>query len=214
MCTVICICDTIYYVDKIAAFKKRSNIVKVLVLIDVQNDFIDGALPVDKDHVVTDKIVKYAYISKCEHVPLVATCDTHTKDYLETLEGKKLPIMHCIEGGDGWKLYDGLDKLVPITNRISKCTFGSITDLPDMLGDIDYNLKELYGASNGVTEIEIAGFCTDVCVVSNALILRATFPDLKITVLENLCAGTTLENHAAALQVMRCNQIDVEKAQV
>lgn len=187
---------------------------KTLVMIDVQNDFIDGALPVDKDHEVTEKIVKYAYINKCENVPLLATRDTHQENYLETFEGKNLPVVHCIEDSDGWKLYSKLAELVPEGNVINKITFGSINDLPNKIGDIDYNLKQLYGEKNGVTEVELCGFCTDICVVSNALILRATFPNLKITVLENLCAGTTPENHAAALQTMRCNQIDVEKAQV
>lgn len=187
---------------------------KVLVFIDVQNDFIDGALPADKDHTITEKIVKYAYINKCEHVPLVATRDTHKDNYFDTLEGKKLPVKHCIEGTDGWQLFKKLEEYVPVDNIINKVTFGSISDLPNKLGDIDYNLKRLYGENNGVDEVELCGYCTDICVISNALVLRATYPNLKITILENLCAGTTPENHNAALAVARCNQIEVKSAVV
>ena len=185
---------------------------KVVIFIDVQNDFIDGVLPVDKNKDVIKKIRKYAYICKCEHVPMLATRDTHEENYLETLEGKKLPVKHCIVDTDGWKLDKGLAEYIPVDNIIDKHTFGSINDLPQMLGDIDYSLKRLYGDKNGVTEIELCGFCTDICLVSNALILRAAFPNLRITTLKNLCAGTTQENHEAALKVLTSCQIDVVDA--
>ena len=187
---------------------------KAVIFIDVQNDFIDGALPVDKNKDVTMKIRKYAYICKCEHVPMLATRDTHTENYLETLEGKKLPVKHCIVDTDGWKIDEGLAEYVPVDNVINKQTFGSINDLPQRLGDIGYNLKNTYGEDEGITEIEICGFCTDICVIANALILRATYPNLKITILDNLCAGTTYDNHNAALTVARCNQIEVRSAVV
>ena len=187
---------------------------KVVIFIDVQNDFIDGALLVDKNKDVTKKIRKYAYLCKCEHVPMIATRDTHEENYLETLEGKKLPVKHCIVDTNGWKLDEGLAEYIPVDNIIDKQTFGSINDLPQMLGDIDYSLKRLYGDNNGVTEIELCGFCTDICLVSNALILRAAFPNLRITTLKNLCAGTTQENHEAALKVLTSCQIDVRDAMV
>ena len=202
---------------------------KVVVFIDVQNDFIDGALPADKSKDVTKKIRKYAYLCKCEHVPMLATRDTHEKSdslpesadgtipekhigYLSTLEGQKLPIEHCIEGTDGWKIDEGLAEYIHLDNIVNKQTFGSIDDLPRRLGDIDYSLKNIYG--EGVTEIELCGFCTDICLVSNALILRAAFPNLRITTLKNLCAGTTQENHEAALKVLTSCQIDVRDAMV
>lgn len=187
---------------------------KVVIFIDVQNDFIDGALPVDKNKDVTKKIRKYAYICKCENVPMLATRDTHEENYFETLEGKKLPVKHCIVDTNGWKLDEGFAEYIPVDNIIDKQTFGSINDLPQMLGDIDYSLKRLYGDNNGVTEIELCGFCTDICLVSNALILRAAFPNLRITTLKNLCAGTTQENHEAALKVLTSCQIDVRDAMV
>ena len=200
---------------------------KVVVFIDVQNDFIDGALPVDKNKDVTKKIRKYAYLCKCEHVPMIATRDTHEKSdslpesadgtipekhvgYLATLEGQKLPIEHCIEGTDGWKIDDGLAEYIHVDNIVNKRTFGSIDDLPRRIGDIDYSLNNAYG--EGITEIELCGFCTDICVIANAIILRATYPNLKISILENLCAGTTLDNHNSALAVAKCNQIEVVNA--
>lgn len=193
---------------------------KAVIFIDVQNDFIDGVLGVDKDKTVTERIRKYAYICKCEHVPMLATRDTHyditlnniSTRYEDTLEGKLLPIKHCIQDTFGWQLDEGLAVYVPVVNIIDKQTFGSINDLPQKLGDIDYNLKQIYGQKNGVTEIELGGFCTSICVISNALILRATYPNLKISILKNLCADTTPENHAIALAVAKCNQIEVVDA--
>ena len=200
---------------------------KVVVFIDVQNDFIDGALPVDKNKDVTKKIRKYAYICKCEHVPMLATRDTHAKSdslpesadgtilekhvgYLATLEGQKLPIEHCIEGTDGWKIDEGLAEYIPVDNIVNKQTFGSIDDLPRRLGDIDYSLNDIYG--EGITEIELCGFCASICVISNALILRATYPNLKISILKNLCGDINEASMNAALIIAKNCQIDVVDA--
>ena len=200
---------------------------KVVIFIDVQNDFIDGALPVDKNKDVTKKIRKYAYICKCEHVPMLATRDTHAKSdslpesadgtipekhvgYLATLEGQKLPIEHCIEGTDGWKIDEGLAEYIPVDNIVNKQTFGSIDDLPRRLGDIDYSLNNIYG--EGITEIELCGFCASICVISNALILRATYPNLKISILKNLCGDINEASMNAALIIAKNCQIDVVDA--
>lgn len=183
---------------------------KVIVFIDVQNDFIDGALPADKNHEVTEKIVKYAYINKCENVPLLATRDTHQENYPETLEGTKLPVKHCIANTNGWQLDGELAVYVPVDNIINKQTFGSIEDLPYRIGHIDDWLKSLYG--EGVTEIELCGFCASVCVISNALILRATYPNLKISILKNLCGDINEESMNAALIIAKNCQIDVVDA--
>lgn len=180
---------------------------KVVVFVDVQNDFIDGALPVDKDREVTKKIAKYAYVNNCEHVPMVATRDTHFNDYLDTFEGKKLPIKHCIARTDGWKIASELMPFIAPANIIDKFTFGAIDGLHERINKIDEQIASIY--NEHVTEIEICGFCTNVCVVNNALILRAAFPKTKMTLLENLCAGTTKEDHDAAVAVMKSCQIDV-----
>ena len=200
---------------------------KVVVFVDVQNDFIDGALSVDKNKDVTKKIRKYAYICKCEHVPMLATRDTHEKSdslpesadgtipekhvgYLATLEGQKLPIEHCIEGTDGWKIDEGLAEYIPVYNIVNKQTFGSINDLPQRLCNIDHSLKDIY--SEGVTEIELCGFCASICVISNALILRAAYPNLKISILKNLCGDINEASMNAALIIAKNCQIDVVDA--
>ena len=200
---------------------------KAVVFVDVQNDFIDGALPADKSKEVTKKIRKYAYLCKCEHVPMLATRDTHEKSdtlpesadgtilekhigYLSTLEGQKLPIEHCIEGTDGWKIDDGLAEYIHVDNIVNKQTFGSINDLPQRLCNIDYSLKDIYG--EGVTEIELCGFCASICVISNALILRATYPNLKISILKNLCGDINEASMNAALIIAKNCQIDVVDA--
>ena len=114
---------------------------------------------------------------------------------------------HCIKKTAGWQLAPEIGALVAEGHIIDKVTFGSTEDLPDKTQEIDCSLRTLY--SEGVTEIELVGYCTDVCLISNALILRANFPDMPIAVIENLCLGTSAEKHNAALDVMRSCQIDI-----
>ena len=211
---------------------------KAVIFVDVQKDFIDGALPVDTDKTITERIRKYAYICKCEHIPLLATRDTHEENYLETFEGKKLPVEHCIEGTPGWMIDDRLmdaffagfakdetgaeDKEHPVYNCtfVNKPTFGSF----DLAAIINEDFFETYQYAEDfrcpikclprvedekLDEIVLLGFCTDVCVVSNALLLRAKFPNVRISVIGSLCAGTSADNHKAALNVMQTCQIDV-----
>ena len=208
---------------------------KVIIFIDVQNDFIDGALPVDKNKDVTKKIRKYAYICKCEHVPMLATRDTHAKSdslpesadgtipekhvgYLATLEGQKLPIEHCIELTDGWMIDNRLMEVLDgKCTFVNKPTFGSF-DLAEIIYEDDIAAVNKHNYLQGalhchkktlLDEIVLCGFCTDICVVSNALLLRAKFPNTKITVMKDLCAGVMPESHEAALKTMQMCQIDV-----
>ena len=201
---------------------------KAIVFVDVQKDFIDGALKNEQAIAVTPKIVEFA--KQCAADPnckLYATRDTHEKSdslpesadgtipekhvgYLATLEGQKLPIEHCIEGTDGWKIDEGLAEYIPVDNIVNKQTFGSIDDLPRRLGDIDYSLNNIYG--EGITEIELCGFCASICVISNALILRATYPNLKISILKNLCGDINEASMNAALIIAKNCQIDVVDA--
>lgn len=195
---------------------------KVVVFIDVQNDFVDGALPVDKDHETTKKIGKYAYVCKCEHIPLIATRDAHSDvnnkyewddyalEYSQTLEGKNLPIPHCIYKTHGWEIADELKDHVPETNIVNKTTFGSIEDLVDRIHSINDSFEETFGEK--IDEIEICGYCGSICVVSNALILRAAFPNTKITLLKNLCADVDEESFNATLKVLHNCMIDVRDA--
>lgn len=201
---------------------------KVVVFVDVQKDFIDGALRNEQAIAVTPKIVEFA--KKCvddDDCEIYATRDTHEQSicsldketgvmtpisgYKATLEGQRLQKDHCIEGTNGWmideRLLDALQIGYSADNQptfactfVNKPTFGSF-DLAEII-DEDFKNKVL-------DEIVICGFCTDICVVSNALLLRTKFPNTKITVLGGLCAGTSAEAHKNALKTMTSCQIDI-----
>ena len=170
---------------------------KILVVIDMQNDFIDGALGTAEAVGIVDKVVKKIrnYPADC----IYATRDTHGEDYLETAEGKKLPVAHCIKGTEGWKLHPGLEALVDPSHIIDKPTFGSLELMETLSRE---NQKE-------PLEIELAGLCTDICVVSNALLLKAAMPECIIRVDPSCCAGVTKESHQAALKTMEMCQVEV-----
>ena len=187
---------------------------KAIIYIDVQNDFIDGVLGVDKTHEISERILNYAKGNRFDAIS-IATRDTHFKNlYKSSLEGQKLPVPHCIAGTVGWDLYENLEDIVDYT--INKPTFGSrnLISLIEKL-NTDCFLPNDCALPNGgnmpskVENIEICGFCTSICVISNALMLRAAFPDMKITILENLCGDINEESHKAALTVARNCQIDV-----
>ena len=165
---------------------------KVLIVIDMQNDFIDGALGTAEAVAIVDKVRTKIQEYKERGDKIIFTRDTHHKNYLETNEGKHLPVVHCIEGTPGWEIRDGL--YVEGADIINKPSFG-------YTGWSDYDFEE----------IELVGLCTDICVVSNALILKSLLPEVEIYVYEDLCAGTDPKNHEAALQVMRMCQVNVEK---
>lgn len=168
---------------------------KILVVIDMQNDFIDGALGTKDAVAIVPKVVEK--IKSYDPYNIFATQDTHY-DYFKTQEGKLLPVQHCIAGSKGWKLRKEVADLVK-DNIFPKITFGAYT-LAMELNNI--SAKE-------EIEIEICGLTSDVCVVSNALLFKTCMPEVKITVDSNCCAGTTQEKHQAALEVMRSCQIIV-----
>ena len=163
---------------------------KTLIVIDMQNDFIDMALGTKEAisivPAVKEKITEYVKIG----AEIIFTRDTHGTNYLQTPEGKKLPVEHCIKGTKGWEIADGL--YVKGCKIIDKPNFG----WPNWK---DENLQD----------VEIIGLCTDICVVSNALIIKASFPDANITVDSKCCAGVTVETHNAALKTMEMCQINV-----
>ena len=173
---------------------------KILIVIDMQNDFIDAALgtkeAVSIVEAVKDKIRSYAP----ENV--IATMDTHGENYMETQEGKYLPVPHCIKGSEGWKIRSDIAALLEGAKIYEKPTFGSTALAAD--------LKELSGREE--IELELIGLCTDICVVSNALLLKAFMPEVKISVDAACCAGVTPEKHLAALETMRSCQIQVTGA--
>ena len=174
---------------------------KALIVIDMQNDFVGGSLGSDAAmKIVSDVQQRISQALDCGDV-VVFTRDTHEEDYLQTFEGKKLPVEHCIKGTAGWEIIDELKALSEQAGAvIDKPTFGSF-ELLDFL--------EPYINSGKVTEIELCGLCTDICVVSNALLLRAKFHETPILVNSHLCAGVTEDSHTCALQTMKSCQIDV-----
>ena len=188
--------------------------IKILVLIDVQNDFITGSLANEEAQKVIPNIVKK--IDEFDGDYIMCTFDTHTEDYLNTKEGKALPVVHCVKGTDGWLMNNDVATALYYKNvknvwNIQKPTFGSVENVEPNLPSLpEAIMKVIDGKNKPSVEIEICGFCTDICVVSNALILKAFCYDFAdITVDSNCCAGVTPEKHEAALEVMRSCQINV-----
>ena len=173
---------------------------KCLIIIDMQNDFIDGSLSNKSAQDIIPAILEELRTGGYEHI--VFTRDTHTKNYLNTPEGKSLPIEHCIMGTEGCELnQEILEDACFECDSISffdKPTFGSLGLLSHIQSQGDFD------------EVVVCGTCTDICVVSNVLILKTMKPDLNITVLGNACAGLTPEKHQAALEVMKSCQINVK----
>lgn len=175
---------------------------KAVVFVDVQKDFIDGALRNEKAIEVTPKIVEFAKECVANGYKLYATRDTHTDKYLTTLEGKKLPVEHCVELTPGWMIDDRLFEVIEgKATVVNKPTFGSFDLVQVVAEDFEDELPE---------EIIICGFCTSICVAANAILLRAKFPNTKITVMKDLCACITEESHNAALNVLNMQQIDIK----
>jgi nicotinamidase-related amidase len=163
---------------------------KTLIVIDMQNDFIDGALGTPEAQAIVPNVQKKLDEYATRGDEIIFTRDTHFENYLETNEGKNLPVKHCIMGTYGWEIPDSLE--TPNCRCINKPTFG---------------WTGWY--TSRFEEIELVGLCTDICVVSNALILKAMFPEIKITVDASCCAGVTPESHKAALLTMKMCQINV-----
>lgn len=178
---------------------------KILLVVDMQNDFVTGSLGTKEAQAIVPKIVDK--INKGSYDKVWFTKDTHHDDYLKTQEGKKLPIKHCIKGTEGHKIIPELLFCFPSASTFEKETFGSI----EVGGQLKYMTcpHQQSELSTSDLEIELIGVCTDICVISNALLLKAAFPEAKISVDASCCAGTTPENHQKALDVMKSCQIEV-----
>lgn len=175
---------------------------KFLIIIDAQIDFVNGALGTpEAEHVVKNICDKIESESWDE---VYATQDTHEDNYLSTLEGRKLPIKHCIRGSAGWSLHPAISETLKTIKYqvIQKGTFGT-SKLARAIASQQTNRDE------NDFKIEIVGFCTDICVISNALILREAFPNIQIAVDVACCAGTTLDAHKAAIEIMKSCHIDI-----
>ena len=169
---------------------------KVLVVVDMQNDFIDQALGTKEAVGIVENVAK-----KIENFDgkVIFTRDTHAENYLETQEGRNLPVKHCVEGSEGWQISDKLpvseDALI-----LNKPTFGS-----KELGEYLWNLSK----ETEIEQIDVIGLCTDICVISNALLIKAFLPEVPISVDASCCAGVTPESHRNALAAMKMCQINV-----
>ena len=175
---------------------------KYLIVIDMQNDFVDGALGTPEAQAIAEAVVEEA---KSFDGTVAFTLDTHGEDYLSSQEGANLPVPHCIKGTPGWQLIPALDSVAHERNAriFEKPTFGS-TDLAAWL--------QAENATNPIESIELVGVCTDICVVSNALLIKAVLPEVSLVVDAALCAGVTPAAHEAALATMRSCQVQVLNA--
>ncbi len=163
---------------------------KTLIVVDMQNDFIDMALGTKEAVAIVPKVKEKIMQYRKNGDEIIYTRDTHEENYLDTPEGKKLPVPHCIRGSVGWQIADGL--------YVEGC---KIIDKP--------NFGWPHWDREVLEDVELVGLCTDICVVSNALIIKATFPDANVTVDRSCCAGVTPESHEAALKTMQMCQIDI-----
>ena len=169
---------------------------RVLVVVDMQNDFIDQALGTKEAVGIVDNVAKK--IKEFDGA-VIFTKDTHGENYLDTQEGKNLPVVHCIKGSNGWQISSKL----PVAEDaviFEKPTFGS-KELGQYLADM--------AKDEDIEEIEVIGLCTDICVISNALLIKAFLPEVKITVDSACCAGVTPKSHENALEAMKMCQINV-----
>ena len=169
---------------------------KILVVVDMQNDFIDQALGTKEAVGIVENVAKK--IRDFDGM-VIYTKDTHREDYLDTQEGKNLPVKHCIKGSDGWQLSAALS-VADDAKIFEKTTFGS-KDLGIFLEDL--------AKDTDIDEIEVIGLCTDICVISNALLIKAFLPEVKISVDSSCCAGVTPKSHDNALEAMKMCQISV-----
>ena len=174
---------------------------RILVVVDMQNDFIDGALGTPEAQAIVPNVIKK--IKKYrdnEDTAIIYTADTHGKDYLDTQEGRKLPVPHCIYPSDGWMIPESVyTTSAPI---VMKKTFGA-DNLSDYIKAMEKQPKFT------LESIEVIGLCTDICVISNVMILKAFFPEVPIVVDSSCCAGVTPESHKNALEAMKMCQIEV-----
>lgn len=172
---------------------------KFLIVVDMQKDFVDGALGTAEAVAIVPKVAEKIRTFDGE---VFATFDTHYDNYMQTAEGKHLPVPHCIKGTEGWQLDKNVARALEdrAYTAVEKNTFGSV-DLPNLIAE---------AAQGDEFTLELIGLCTDICVVSNALLLKARFPEAPIAVDAKCCAGVTPEAHEAALATMQSCQINIE----
>ncbi len=170
---------------------------KLLIVVDMQKDFIDGALGTEEAKKIVPLVKEKinSYLSTGDKV--IYTRDAHTQDYMNTQEGRNLPVLHCVQGTEGWKI--AKEVFIEGSYVIDKPAFGSI------------ELAEYVSHQKNLEEVELIGLCTDICVISNALILKAKLPEMIVAVDASCCAGVTVESHENALRAMKMCQIKIKE---
>lgn len=170
-----------------------------LIVIDMQNDFVDGALGTPEAQAIASDVATYA---RAFEGTVAFTKDTHEENYLQTQEGRNLPVVHCVRDTPGWELTPELEAVRAERQAVvfEKPTFGSVQLVWWLAQEND---------EHPIDSIELVGLCTDICVVSNALLIKAHFPEIPVRVRSGLCAGVTPEAHEAALSTMRSCQVEV-----
>lgn len=192
--------------EESAAANPEGKTMNILLVIDMQKDFVDQALGTAEAQAIVPAVVAKINEYKARGDVIIATRDTHEDSYMDTQEGKNLPVIHCVEETDGWLLNTEVaDALGEYATVINKPTFGS-TDLVALMREY----VQQYGQPN--VNVEIIGLCTDICVVSNALIEKAFYPEMPITLDASCCAGVTPATHDAAIATMRMCQINIINA--
>ena len=169
----------------------------ILIVVDMQKDFIDGALGTPEAVAIVPNVVEKVRDFKGN---VIFTRDTHFENYMDTQEGHNLPVPHCIKGTEGWEIRPELEVL-RTTEAIDKVTFGS-SELPETLAKLN--------AENPIDEITFVGLCTDICVISNVMVTKAFFPEIPVIVDAACCAGVSPETHKNALEAMKVCQVKVE----
>lgn len=169
---------------------------KVLVVIDMQNDFVDGALGTREAEKIVSRVAQKIRHAKEHGVQVVFTQDTHTPDYLRTQEGTLLPVVHCVKGTDGFELCEPIAALVGDSVVFEKSTFASVA-------------LAKYLCKLRPDEVELVGLCTDICVISNALMIKSFLSETKVTVDASCCAGVTPQSHENALNAMKMCQVSI-----
>lgn len=172
-----------------------TNMNEILIVVDMQNDFIDGALGTNEAKNIVDKVAETVKQFSGE---VIFTRDTHLDNYMETQEGENLPVPHCIKDTAGWQLHEKMEAVrSPEMKVFDKPTFGSV------------ELGEYLREKTNVDKVTLVGLCTDICVISNAMIVKANLPEVPVEVVADCCAGVTPESHNNALEAMKMCQIAI-----
>lgn len=174
---------------------------KILIVIDMQNDFLHGALRNEEGIKIIPNVVNKINEYKKNNYPIIATKDTHYDNYLNTQEGINLPVTHCIINTLGWEINNEVKESLGDVLVFNKPTFGSL--------ELANYLKDTYKKCEKSLEIELIGVCTDICVISNAMLIKASLPEAKVIVDASCCRGVTPESHQTALNAMKSCQINI-----